>query len=728
MSVSLKEFVEKYGKALGEKIERELTPVYNPLRENVELMEYQGRLSKLLRTPFPVQAQVIKGLAKALYQKGRTKLFVCGEMGAGKTFIGLSVIALALKPMRTLVVCPGHLVEKWIREAKMTIPGINVVDLAVKDAITILNALRYERTPLDTHELWVISKERAKLSFGWRPAYVTTRRSKYPKCPDCGFIPKGKDFEIMSISAIERNRTKCHCGSPLWQALAKPRRYSPAEFIKKYLKNVFDAVILDEVHDYKAGDSLQGHAMGQLSRSAKYFLGLTGTLNGGYADNLFYLLYRLEPKRLEHFGYAGAEKWQRTYGVIEEVRSLEDTDHTYGRIKRKNVVIRKRPGVAPEVIGRYFLDKSCFIRLSDVIDGLPPYDEIVTMIEMDAKQKAAYENLEDELRGVVKSYKMKATASMLQALLSYPDSCAVFPEHIEIKAKDKETGQYTVLATIEAPQLKINLLPKEKELMEIVRSEKEQGRKVLLYLTFTGTRDTRQRLKQVLEKRGFTVGTLPESIEPKRREQWIDKNSSDFDVLISNPELVKVGLDLVQFPTVIFYQAGYNIFTLRQAARRSWRIGQTKPVKVYYLTYKGTMQETALSLIAKKLEIALLVEGDLPEGLAQYQVEGGSLFEEMAKALVEGRRYEGAETAWANFRKREIETSLGVGKKEAIFTEKALKAVSRSKADTKTTVTDNTVVKVTIIEGRGKKVSRLSVKYGELDEMLKGKVAQFAMF
>jgi hypothetical protein len=279
-----------------------------------------------------------------------------------------------------------------------------------------------------------------------------------------------------------------------------------------------------------------------------------------------------------------------------------------------------------------------------------------------------------------------------------------------------------------APKLEIDRLPKEKELLGIVKEEKSQGRKVLLYLTFTGNRDTRGRIKDVLEKKGFAVGVLPESIEPKKREQWIDSNAHSFDVLITNPELVKVGLDLVQFPTVVFYQVGYSIFTLRQAARRSWRIGQKEPVKVYYLTYKDTMQETAVSLIAKKLEIALFVEGDLPEGLAQYQVEGGSLIEEMAKALVEGRKYAGAETAWANFRKKEVESSLGLSKKETIFTEKTNGPVRTPTPVTKTTIIENTVVNVTIIEGKRKKLSRLSIRYGELEEQLKDKVAQFALF
>jgi hypothetical protein len=135
-----------------------------------------------------------------------------------------------------------------------------------------------------------------------------------------------------------------------------------------------------------------------------------------------------------------------------------------------------------------------------------------------------------------------------------------------------------------------------------------------------------------------------------------------------------------------------------------------------------------VSLIAKKLEIALLVEGDLPEGLAQYQVEGGSLVEEMAKALVENRSYSGAETAWANFRKREIESSLDITKKETVFTEKQDTKVSKTKPPAKTTVTENTVVNITIMEGKKKKTSKLSVKYGDLNETLKGKVAQFAMF
>jgi SNF2 family DNA or RNA helicase len=73
----------------------------------------------------------------------------------------------------------------------------------------------------------------------------------------------------------------------------------------------------------------------------------------------------------------------------------------------------------------------------------------------------------------------------------------------------------------------------------------------------------------------------------------------------------------LDFPTIIFYQTGYSIFTLRQASRRSWRIGQDKPVRIHYLHYRGTMQERALELVGKKLSASLAIEGKLTaDGLA----------------------------------------------------------------------------------------------------------------
>ena len=74
---------------------------------------------------------------------------------------------------------------------------------------------------------------------------------------------------------------------------------------------------------------------------------------------------------------------------------------------------------------------------------------------------------------------------------------------------------------------------------------------------------------------------------------------------------------------------------MRQASRRSWRIGQTRPVKVVFMSYRNTLQADALKLVAKKLQSSLAVEGELPEdGLAAYGDDGDDLMMALARKLV----------------------------------------------------------------------------------------------
>ena len=81
---------------------------------------------------------------------------------------------------------------------------------------------------------------------------------------------------------------------------------------------------------------------------------------------------------------------------------------------------------------------------------------------------------------------------------------------------------------------------------------------------------------------------------------------------------MQTGLDLNAFTTLIFYDTGYKLFTLRQASRRSWRINQTAPrVEVYMFYYRDTMQHKAIKLMASKLAVAGIIEGSFSEeGLA----------------------------------------------------------------------------------------------------------------
>ena len=128
-----------------------------------------------------------------------------------------------------------------------------------------------------------------------------------------------------------------------------------------------------------------------------------------------------------------------------------------------------------------------------------------------------------------------------------------------------------------------------------------------------------------------------DAVPPERREAWVAKRVEEgVDVLVCHPRLVQTGLDLVEFPTLIWYETDYSVYTMRQASRRSWRIGQTKPVKVVFMAYRNTLQAGALQLVAKKLQSSLAVEGELPEdGLAAYG-DDGDLMLALARKIVAG--------------------------------------------------------------------------------------------
>ena len=109
------------------------------------------------------------------------------------------------------------------------------------------------------------------------------------------------------------------------------------------------------------------------------------------------------------------------------------------------------------------------------------------------------------------------------------------------------------------------------------------------------------------------------------------------DVLIVHPKIVATGLDLLDFPTLLFYQIEYSTYTMRQASRRSWRIGQQQPIDVYHFAYRDTLQERALYHIARKTQASQMIEGDLGGdglvALADSESESTTLMLALARSI-----------------------------------------------------------------------------------------------
>ena len=93
-------------------------------------------------------------------------------------------------------------------------------------------------------------------------------------------------------------------------------------------------------------------------------------------------------------------------------------------------------------------------------------------------------------------------------------------------------------------------------------------------------------------------------------------------------------LDLLFAKTILFYETGYSTYVLRQASRRSWRIGQKDAIRVGFLVYGKTAQETCLRLMGKKLLVSLAMEGKLDGGGLQAMDEDDDVLTAMARELV----------------------------------------------------------------------------------------------
>jgi len=702
-------YLRMYANELGERILQSFPPLHavddppSPL------------ISKLLRKPFLAQTLAIMGLTR-VWQQARAGA-VIAECGTGKTLISLGAVHTHSEGRQyaALVMAPGHVTEKWCREALLTLPrvrvfmidslrnatngasrhGVNEVKLRngriIREGLhTSLTELRLRKNSPSARKRWasicscpsvfVIGRDRAKLGFFWRHAYQIARSGRYQGSlvnPDSGepvFLGEDGerllaiDFKKAKLSEVlgrgeGANHARRPLYSPLWQADGtKTRRFAPIEFIGRHMPGFFDYSIGDEVHELKGGDTAQGNALGTLANCAGRIAVLTGTLLGGYASDLFNILFRLGPSRMleegfEH-GEAGVRAFTETYGLLEKITVIEPADNACSDA-RVTTRVRHRPGASPLLFGRHLMSLGAFVSLEDISNALPPYHEDVVAVEMDQPLKEAYEELEQDIKEAMREHRgnQSIISVALNALLAYPDRPYGFGDLMG-RELNPETGRRESFLISATRDLNENLIyAKERRLLEEIQASLNRGRNVQVYAVYTQKRDVTRRLERILAKEGIRVAVLTTQVAPEEREAWYERQMrSGVQVVVGHPRLTQTGLDLWAFPDIFFYETGYSIYTLRQASRRSWRIGQRNNVNVKFFHYAGTMQEACVRLMGKKLLVSLAMEGKFASEGLQATDEGDDILMAMARELVTEKGIgESADAVWKQLQRQQAE-------------------------------------------------------------------------
>jgi len=744
----LADFISEFGTGLLQQVRHQNPPVYTGRTRT----DWDNILDGLSRRPFDAQREAIHAACTLLIDQGQRAAVLNAEMGTGKTMMAIASAAIAHAQglRRTLVISPPHLVYKWRREIKETVPGARVWILngpdTLRKLLVLRDALSGGEASDDRPEFFILGRVRMRMGFHWRPAFAVRhsyergltgdlQHLRHAACPRCGDILSREDadghpmpisIELATVQ-LSDTRSACKaCHEPLWTLVRSGRAaksyrdivrealqqmptiglktaerlldtfgeellgsmlgdnvfeflylmddggnlvftdrqahrmeralagfefslgeggYQPTEFVKRYLpQGYFGLLVVDEGHEYKNEGSAQGQAMGVLARKCQKTLLLTGTLMGGYADDLFHLLWRLDPAAMLEDGYrpnangsmAGATMhFMRDHGVLKDI--FKETSKTSHRTAKGNHVshrVAKAPGFGPKGIMRYVLPITVFLKLRDIGQNvLPPYREVFTSVDMTEAQRAAYDKLSRtlvaELRAALRVGDTTLLGVVLNALLAWPDCC--FRDETVCHPRTRRP-----LALQPAIFSDADRSPKEAALIDLCKRQKALHRKVLVYTVYTGVRDTAARLKALLDGEGFTTAVMRASLDASKREDWIaDQVDRGVDVVICNPELVKTGLDLLDFPTIVFVQSGFNVYTMMQAARRSWRIGQRRDVEVHFLGYNSSAQMDCLKLMAKKVAVTQSTAGDMPEsGLDILNDAGESVEMALARQLL----------------------------------------------------------------------------------------------
>ncbi|WP_373877895.1 DEAD/DEAH box helicase family protein, partial [Pseudomonas turukhanskensis] len=136
LTLSLQDFVSEFGDELLDSLNRANPPVYTGQARVHRKIIVTG----LKRQLFAAQADVVHAVAELLIDRGERAAIVNGEMGCGKTTVGIATAAVlnAEGYRRTLVLSPPHLVYKWRREIQETVAGAKVWVLNGPDTLVKL--------------------------------------------------------------------------------------------------------------------------------------------------------------------------------------------------------------------------------------------------------------------------------------------------------------------------------------------------------------------------------------------------------------------------------------------------------------------------------------------------------------------------------------------------------------------------------------------------------------
>ena len=244
------------------------------------------------------------------------------------------------------------------------------------------------------------------------------------------------------------------------------------------------------------------------------------------------------------------------------------------RDKKRDVQKRLKKIIGPFILRRL---------KSQVLDDLPPRTEINYQVDLSPEETTFYESLRRE------------------ALENLETNERNQNHHMLILAGIMRLRQACCNPGIIAPELAIKsskLAIFEKLIDELLLNR----HKVLVFSQFVSHLTI---LRNFLDKKEINYKYLDGSTPPKERKKRVESfQAGEGDIFLISLKAGGLGLNLTAANYVIHMDPWWNPAVEDQASDRIHRIGQKRPVTIYRLITKGTIEEKIVALHREKRELA----------------------------------------------------------------------------------------------------------------------------
>ena len=347
--------------------------------------------------------------------------------------------------------------------------------------------------------------------------------------------------------------------------------------LKKFMNRNFKSIILDEIQYIKNTTAKRTKNISKLLDKTEYVIGLSGTPlwnkpQDGYKIFNTFDSFMFKYKTHYENRYCQFEKKTFRGRTVRVITGAKDTKDLGEKIRKLFMIRRTKAQVMSQLGTKNRIKVYCELDYSIKVMS----DDILEFIEQMSFKKGR--------------------------------------EYLELKEKILEFQQN--IAMVKIP-LVVNMIK------DIVYD----GESVVVFFYH---RIVGQTLHQVLNNEKIPNVLFIGGLNDKVRKELLDKfNSDKCNVFLGSIRACGMGLNLTKANNVIFLQYETSPNWNLQAEDRCHRIGQDKPVNIYYITMKDTIDEMMIDTLMTKSEYIDQIMMDNRESKIEFSSE--DLIQELIK-------------------------------------------------------------------------------------------------